>query len=101
VNVSPESLPPRARLETWNVYDLREHGVDVMFCVSRSWRQGASPNWWLLSSSTTARPVWARPQGRGYSLFPVGGAGTGADKSHTRVRRQVYNVTAIANASRP
>jgi D-aminopeptidase len=31
VNVSPESLPPGARLETWNVYELREHGVDAMF----------------------------------------------------------------------
>jgi len=33
VNVSPESLPPGARLETWHVYDLREHGVDAMFQV--------------------------------------------------------------------
>ena len=40
VNVSPESLPPGARLETWNVYDLREHGVDAMFQVGYHARGG-------------------------------------------------------------
>ena len=40
VNVSPESLPPDARLETWNVYDLREHGVDAMFQVGYHARGG-------------------------------------------------------------
>jgi D-aminopeptidase len=40
VNVSPESLPPRARLEPWNVYDLREHGVDAMFQVGYHARGG-------------------------------------------------------------
>jgi D-aminopeptidase len=40
VNVSPESLPPRARLETWNVYELREHGVDGMFQVGYHARGG-------------------------------------------------------------
>jgi D-aminopeptidase len=40
LNVSPESLPPGARLETWNVYDLREHGVDAMFQVGYHARGG-------------------------------------------------------------
>ncbi len=40
VNVSPESLPPRARLESWNVYELREHGVDAMFQVGYHARGG-------------------------------------------------------------
>ena len=40
VNVSPESLPPGARLETWNVYDLREQGVDAMFQVGYHARGG-------------------------------------------------------------
>ena len=40
VNVSPESLPPGARLETWNVYELREHGVDAMFQVGYHARGG-------------------------------------------------------------
>ena len=40
VNVSPASLPHGARLETWNVYDLREHGVDAMFQVGYHARGG-------------------------------------------------------------
>jgi D-aminopeptidase len=40
VNVSPESLPPGARLETWHVYDLHEHGVDAMFQVGYHARGG-------------------------------------------------------------
>ena len=40
VNVSPEALPTGARLETWNVYDLREHGVDAMFQVGYHARGG-------------------------------------------------------------
>jgi D-aminopeptidase len=40
VNVSRESLPPGARLETWNVYDLREHGVEAMFQVGYHARGG-------------------------------------------------------------
>jgi D-aminopeptidase len=40
VNVSPESLPPGARLETWNVYELREHGVGAMFQVGYHARGG-------------------------------------------------------------
>ena len=40
VNVSPETLPPGARLETWNVYDLREHGVEAMFQVGYHARGG-------------------------------------------------------------
>jgi D-amino peptidase len=40
VNVSPESLPPGARLETWNVYDLPGHGVDAMFQVGYHARGG-------------------------------------------------------------
>jgi D-amino peptidase len=40
VNVSPESLPSGARLETWNVYDLVGHGVDAMFQVGYHARGG-------------------------------------------------------------
>jgi D-amino peptidase len=40
VNVSPDSLPASARLETWNVYELREHGVDAMFQVGYHARGG-------------------------------------------------------------
>ncbi len=40
VNVSPESLPHGARLETWHVYELREHGVDAMFQVGYHARGG-------------------------------------------------------------
>ena len=40
VNVSPESLPAAARLETWHVYDLPEHGVDAMFEVGYHARGG-------------------------------------------------------------
>ena len=40
VNVSQESLPPGARLETWHVYDLHEHGVDAMFQVGYHARAG-------------------------------------------------------------
>jgi D-aminopeptidase len=40
VNVSAESLPSGARLETWNVYDLREHGVEAMFQVGYHARGG-------------------------------------------------------------
>jgi D-aminopeptidase len=40
VNVLPDSLPSEARLETWNVYELREHGVDAMFQVGYHARGG-------------------------------------------------------------
>ena len=40
VNVSAESLPPGARLETWNVYDLQEHGIEAMFQVGYHARGG-------------------------------------------------------------
>ncbi len=40
VNVSAESLPPGARLETWNVYELREQGVDALFQVGYHARGG-------------------------------------------------------------
>jgi D-amino peptidase len=40
VNVSPESLPQGARLETWNVYDLPGHGVAAMFQVGYHARGG-------------------------------------------------------------
>ncbi len=40
VNVSAGSLPPGARLETWNVYDLADHGVDAMFQVGYHARAG-------------------------------------------------------------
>ena len=40
VNVSPESLPHGARLETWHVYDLPDHGVDATFQVGYHARGG-------------------------------------------------------------
>ena len=40
VNVAAASLPAGARLETWDVYDLREHGVDAMFQVGYHARGG-------------------------------------------------------------
>jgi len=40
VNVSPETLPAGARLETWNVYDLADHGVEAMFQVGYHARGG-------------------------------------------------------------
>jgi D-aminopeptidase len=40
VNVSLEALPRGARLETWNVYELREHGVDAMFQLGYHARGG-------------------------------------------------------------
>jgi D-aminopeptidase len=33
VNVRPESLPAGARLETWNVFELRQRGVDALLQV--------------------------------------------------------------------
>jgi D-aminopeptidase len=39
-NVSPECLPPGARLETWNVFDLPAHGVDGMLQVGYHARGG-------------------------------------------------------------
>jgi D-amino peptidase len=40
INVSAESLPPGARLETWNVFDLEEHGAAAMFQVGYHARGG-------------------------------------------------------------
>jgi D-aminopeptidase len=40
VNVSPESLPPGARLEMWNVYDIQDQGVGAMFQVGYHARGG-------------------------------------------------------------
>ena len=40
INVSAESLPLGARLETWNVFDLPAHGVDAMFQVGYHARGG-------------------------------------------------------------
>ncbi len=42
VNVSHESLPPRARLESWDVYELGERGVDAMFQVGYHARGGVA-----------------------------------------------------------
>jgi D-amino peptidase len=39
-NVGAGSLPARARLETWNVFDLREHGVEAMLQVGYHARGG-------------------------------------------------------------
>jgi D-aminopeptidase len=33
VNVRPESLPEGARVETWHMFDLRDHGVDAQLQV--------------------------------------------------------------------
>ncbi len=41
-NVSPESLPAGCRLETWNVFDLPEQGVDAMFQVGYHARGGTN-----------------------------------------------------------
>jgi D-amino peptidase len=40
VNVSPEALPPGARLETWRDFDLRGHGIDATFQVGYHPRGG-------------------------------------------------------------
>ncbi len=40
VNVSAETLPGRARLETWRDFDLREHGIDATFQVGYHPRGG-------------------------------------------------------------
>jgi D-amino peptidase len=40
VNVSPETLPARARLETWRDFDLGDHGVDATFQVGYHARGG-------------------------------------------------------------
>ena len=40
INVSQESLPDGARLETWNVFELPERGVDAMFQVGYHARGG-------------------------------------------------------------
>jgi D-amino peptidase len=40
VNVPQEALPAGARLATWNVYDLREQGVDAMFQLGYHARGG-------------------------------------------------------------
>ena len=40
INVSAESLPPGARLETWNGFDLEEHGAEAMFQVGYHARGG-------------------------------------------------------------
>ncbi len=40
MNVSAECLPPAARLETWNVFDLPSKGVDAMFQLGYHSRGG-------------------------------------------------------------
>ena len=39
-NISPAALPPGARLESWNVWDIPEHDVDAMFQVGYHARGG-------------------------------------------------------------
>lgn len=39
-NIDADTLPARARLETWNVWDLPERGVDAMFQVGYHARGG-------------------------------------------------------------
>jgi D-amino peptidase len=39
-NIDADALPARARLETWNVWDLPERGVDAMFQVGYHARGG-------------------------------------------------------------
>ena len=41
-NIAAEVLPAGARLETWNVWDLPEHGVDAMFQVGYHARGGVN-----------------------------------------------------------
>jgi D-aminopeptidase len=45
VNVRPESLPAGARLETWNLFDLRERGVDAQLQVGYHSRAGLDAFW--------------------------------------------------------
>src|SRR5690242_12640919 len=40
INVRAEVLPPGARLETWNAFELRGRGVDAMFQVGYHARGG-------------------------------------------------------------
>src|SRR5215475_1117439 len=40
VNIRPESLPAGARLETWNLFDLPERGVDALLQVGYHSRAG-------------------------------------------------------------
>jgi D-aminopeptidase len=40
VNVRPESLPAGARIETWNLFDLRERGIDAQLQVGYHSRAG-------------------------------------------------------------
>ena len=40
VNIRPESLPARARLETWDVFDLLDRGVDALLQVGYHSRAG-------------------------------------------------------------
>src|SRR4029453_2665096 len=54
VNVAPESLPPGARLETWHVYDLPDHGIDGMFQVGYHARGGVER---FLSATYRPGPV--------------------------------------------
>src|SRR4051812_35195299 len=39
-NITADALPAGARLETWNVWDLPEHGLDAMFQVGYHARGG-------------------------------------------------------------
>jgi D-amino peptidase len=40
VNLNADALPQRGRLESWNVFDLKEHGVDAMLQVGYHARCG-------------------------------------------------------------
>ena len=59
LNVRPESLPAGARLETWNMFDLRERGVDALLQVGYHARAELDA-----SSRTLTRRSWCS-RGRG------------------------------------
>jgi D-aminopeptidase len=59
VNIVAEMLPSGARLETWNVFDLAEHGVDAMLQVGYHARAGVP----AFISHTYVPGLWLRADG--------------------------------------
>ena len=58
VNVSPEVLPPGARLETWRDFDLRSHAVDATFQVGYHPRGGVEGLLSHVHSGAAAEDGW-------------------------------------------
>jgi D-aminopeptidase len=58
-NVPSDALPDGARLETWNVFDLRSHGVDALLQVGYHARAGVS----AFVSHTYVPGLWLRADG--------------------------------------